>query len=118
MESMMTQFTAQVGFWIFFVTAIMSAGTYKLLTKQHSEQIKELSEKSSVEIKEIGVKIDRLQGEQSMVNNNFQHMSDKINRVEHDTTIMRDQMGNFSIDLAKIQAQLEFAKKTGEKNGR
>lgn len=104
---MLTTLTSDLGFWIIISTVLISIGTYKLLTKQNADA----NAKNSEQIKELGEKIDNFRVdtkiEQVRMQSNFEHMNEKINRIESDTTVTRAQSNMFSEAIAKMQVKLQ-----------
>lgn len=104
---MLTPLTASIEFWMAFATICMLAGAYKLITKQNSEQIKGLGSK----VDNIGGKVDDIKTDmkidQARVHSNFEHMNEKINRIENDTTITRAQGTMLSEAIAKMEIKLQ-----------
>ena len=108
---MLTEVTGQLSFWILLAGILVSLGSYKLITAQSAEQIKEIIKQSADQAKEITTKIDdfRLETkvEQGSVRSDLMHMNEKINRIEQDTAILRAQSTKFSEDIVKTQVKLE-----------
>ncbi len=97
---MLTQLTSSIEFWIFFTTALIGVGAYKLITKQNSEQIKALGDK--FDSMRMDVKVD-----QATMRGNFERLDDTVNRIEKDTTITREKSNELSQAVARIQVKLE-----------
>lgn len=97
---MLTQLTANIELWIFAATALIGLGAYKLITKQNSEQIKELSGK--FDSMRMEVKVD-----QATMKGNFERLDDAIHRIEKDTAITKEKSNELSQAIARIQVKLE-----------
>lgn len=108
---MLTPLTVNIDVWIFICTALIGVGGYTLITKQNSAQIKKLSSK----VDTIGGKVDEIRTDmkvdQARVHSNFDHMNEKINRIESDTTMIRAQSSVFSESIARIQVRLQILEK-------
>lgn len=104
---MLTPLTVNIDVWIFICTALIGVGGYTLITKQNSLNIKNLGNK----VDTIGGKVDDIKTDmkidQAKVHSNFDHMNEKINRIESDTTITRAQGTMLSEAVAKIQVRLQ-----------
>lgn len=104
---MLTPLTVNIDVWIFICTALIGVGGYTLITKQNSAQIRTLGGK----VDHIGEKVDDIRMDmkidQAKVHTNFEHMNEKINRIETDTTIMREKSNELSEAIARIQVKLE-----------
>lgn len=104
---MLTPLTVNIDVWIFICTALIGVGGYMLITKQNSSQIKNVGTK----VDTIGGKVDEIKIDmkidQAKVHSNFEHMNEKINRIENDTTITRAQGTMLSEAVAKIQVRLQ-----------
>lgn len=110
---MLTPLTFNIDVWMFVCTALIGVGGYTLITKQNSAQIKTLSGK----VDHIGEKVDDIRMDmkidQAKVHTNFEHMNEKINRIETDTTIMREKSNDLSEAIAKIQVKLQNIEREG-----
>lgn len=113
---MLTSLTSDLGFWIIFSTVLISIGTYKLLTKQNADA----NLQNSQQIKALGEKIDgfsfEIRLEQVRAHENLKNITEKVNRIENDTTAMRAQSGVFSESIAKIKVKMENLEKGERKD--
>ena len=116
---MITQLTASIEFWIFAATALIGVGAYKLITKQNSEQIRELSQKTAAQAKELGEKFDSMRVEvkvdQATMKGNFDRLDNAILRIEKDTAITKEKSNELSQAVARIQVKLENIENGGHK---
>jgi len=117
---MITQLTASIEFWIFAVTALIGVGGYTLITKQNSAQIKELSQKTAAQARDISDKLDNMRMEvkveQATMKGNFERLDDAINRIEKDTAVTKDKSNELSQAIARIQVKLENIENGGHKH--
>lgn len=125
---MASDFTNSVQFWLFIVTGLMALGGYKLLTKQNasanaqnSRDIKELGTKIDSKIDALGIVTNQaltaIQMEQVKLQSSITNMNEKINRIEHDTTITRAQGNMSSESIARLDVRLNNIENKGYFDG-
>lgn len=113
---MITDITFNIGLIMFFCTALMGIGAYRLITKQNSEANAE----NGKQILRLGEKIDdfslETKMEQVKVSENLKTINEKVNRIESDTTAMRSHSRISSESIAKIEIRVENLEREIRKN--
>jgi hypothetical protein len=94
----------------------MAFGAYKLITKQNSDQIKNLGDHVDRIVEKFDdIRMD-LKTDQAKTHSNFEHIDKTVTRIEKDTTITREKTNDLSQAVAKIEVRLHRLENGGFKN--